>query len=180
VLGHVRVGAGEQQAPPRRVRYGRPHLLAGDPPVPVRLVTDRPGGQAGQVGPGAGLAEQLAPHLLAGPQRPQPALLLLLGAEREDRRGRHAQADADPGGVVVRGARRGELGVHRGLQRAGQALAAEPGRVVHPGQPGVEPGPQELQPGRCGRVVPGQEVADLLAQLGSLVGPGQHSGPPAT
>jgi hypothetical protein len=85
VLGHVRVGAGEQQAPARRVRDGRPHLLPGDPPVLTVGGTDRPGREARQVGAGARLAEQLAPHLLAGPQRPQPALLLFLGAEREDR-----------------------------------------------------------------------------------------------
>ena len=76
-------------------------------------------------------------------------------------------------------ARHGEFGVHRGLQRAGQALAAEAGRVVHPGEPGVEPGSQELHPGHGRRVVPGQEVAYLLVQAGRLVC-GQHSGPPAT
>ena len=114
MLGHVRVGAGEQQAPPRHVRDGGPHLLAADPPAGP--VPHRPGRQAGQVGAGAGLAEQLAPHLLAGPQRPQPALLLLFAAIRKDRGSRHAQADADPGRVVVRGSRRAELGVHRGLE----------------------------------------------------------------
>ncbi len=51
---------------------------------------------------------------------------------------------------------------------------------MHPGQPGVEPGAEELKPGHRGRVVPGQEVAGLLAQVGGLIGPGQHSGPPAT
>ena len=68
-----------------------------------------------------------------------------------------------------------------GCSDAGQALAAEAGRVVHPGQPGVEPGPQEVEPVHRGRIVAGQEVADLLAQLvglGRLAG--QHSGPPAT
>jgi hypothetical protein len=28
--------------------------------------------------------------------------------------------------------------------------------------------------------MPGQEVAGLLTQFGGLIGPGQHSGPPAT
>ena len=43
--------------------------------------------------PGAGLAEQLAPDLLAGQQREQVAVLLLLGAGVEDRRAGPADAD---------------------------------------------------------------------------------------
>ncbi len=44
---------------------------------------------AGQVAAGAGLGEELAPGLLAGGQRAQPALLLLVGAELDDHRGAH-------------------------------------------------------------------------------------------
>ena len=184
VLGHVRVGAGEQQAPARRVRDGRPHLLAGDPPartrLPIPLQRTARVARPARSEPAPGSLNSW--HHTSSPVhsgRSQRCFCSSLPI-RKDRGSRHAQADADPGRVVVRGARRGELGVHRGLERAGQALAAEPGRVVHPGQPGVEPRAQELQPGHRGRVVPGQELADLLAQLGGLVGPGQHSGPPAT
>jgi hypothetical protein len=72
---------------------------------------------------------------------------------------------------------------------ARQALAAEAGRVVHPGESRVEPGPQEIQPVRGGGVVLREEVADLAAQViggdaaagaAAVARGGQHSGPPAT
>ena len=53
------------------------------------------GAQAGEVGAGAGLAEQLAPDLLAAQHRPEVALLLLVGAVHHDRRPEHALADAE-------------------------------------------------------------------------------------
>jgi hypothetical protein len=144
-------------------------------------------GQAGQVRAGARLAEQLTPDLLAGPQRPQPAGLLLVRAEREDGRGGHAEPDTDPLRLVVRRTGRGELGLDHRLQRPGQALPAQAGRVVHSGQARVEPGPEELQPRHAGRVMAGQELADLLAQPARAgrpgaahVAAGQHNGPPAT
>ena len=51
----------------------------------VVAVPDRAGAHAGQVRSGAGLGEELAPDLLAGPQRAQESLLLLGRAEGEDR-----------------------------------------------------------------------------------------------
>ena len=50
----------------------------------------RGGGDAGDVGAGAGLGDPERADLLAGDPRHQPALLLLLGAEVEDRR--HARS----------------------------------------------------------------------------------------
>ena len=64
MLGHVRIGAGDEDGEVGVLRARRPHLLAvHDPLVAVAL---RPGSQRRQVGAGAGLAEQLAPDLLAG------------------------------------------------------------------------------------------------------------------
>ena len=166
------------------------------PPAPsgravgAGTVADRAGGQARQVRARARLAEQLAPDLLAGPQRAQPALLLLRRAEREDGRRGHAQADADPPRVVVRRAGRGELGVGDRLQRARRAEAAQAGGIVHPGQAGVEPGAQEVELAACvagscaasssrtrRRMSPRRRAA--RRPRSSLV-LGQHSGPPAT
>ena len=74
VLGHVRVGAHDEQAPAGDVGQGGPHLLAVDDPLVA--VAHALGRQAGEVGAGAGLGEQLAPDLLAGEQRAQVPLLL--------------------------------------------------------------------------------------------------------
>jgi hypothetical protein len=113
---------------------------------------------------GARLAEQLAPDLLARPQRPQPALLLVIGTEAENGRRGHAESDADPLGVVARRARGRERGVDHGLQGAGQPHSAQAGRVVHPGQARVEAGPEELGPGQRRRIMTGQEFTDPLAE----------------
>ena len=76
VLLGLGIGAGEDHAEAGGVGQGRPDLLAvEDPLVAVAL---GPGRQAGHVGSGAGLGEQLAPDLLAGEQRAQVALLLAL------------------------------------------------------------------------------------------------------
>ena len=87
VLGHVRVGAREQQAPLRVVRHRRPHLLPVDHPLPaVRpVLVHRAGGQAGQVRARARLTEQLAPDLLSRPEWPQPARFLFFITERQNR-----------------------------------------------------------------------------------------------
>ena len=62
MLGDVGVGAGEQHAEVGDLAAGRPDLLAVDDPLVA--VLDRLGREAGEVGAGAGLAEQLAPGLL--------------------------------------------------------------------------------------------------------------------
>ena len=99
---------------------GGPHLLAVDDPVVA--VADRAGGQRRQVGAGARLAEQLAPDLLAGPQRPQEAPALLVGAEREDRRRGHARGRCRCGAGRCPGRRPGQqLASTYRLQRAAAA-----------------------------------------------------------
>ena len=51
--------------------------------------------------PGARLAEQLAPHLVAAQQRREVPLLLLLGAVRDERRPDHPDADGEDARVDV-------------------------------------------------------------------------------
>src|SRR6266550_3415329 len=66
--------------------------------VPFPLHQHRPGLQAGQVAARAGLAEQLAPQLLARADRWQVTLALLLAAEGQDgSRGERPGADLAPG-----------------------------------------------------------------------------------
>ena len=73
------------------MRERRPDLLAvHDEHV---AVAHGAGGQVGQVGAGLGLAEELAPHLLAAEHRRQVALLLLLRPVDDDHRS--AVPDAD-------------------------------------------------------------------------------------
>ena len=78
VLGRLGVGAGDEHPPLGEVGEGGPHLLAVDDPLVA--VAHGLGGEAGDVGAGARLGEQLAPHLLAGEQRTQVALLLLVAS----------------------------------------------------------------------------------------------------
>ena len=75
VLDRLRIGAHDEQTPPRDVGERRPHLLPVDDPLVA--VADAAGGESGEVGTGARFGEQLAPDLLAGEQRAQVALLLL-------------------------------------------------------------------------------------------------------
>jgi hypothetical protein len=69
--------------------------------------------------PGTGLAEQLAPDLLACPQRPQPALLLLGRAVRQNGGRGHAKTDSVPLRVIARTPRLGESAIHNALQGTG-------------------------------------------------------------
>ena len=91
VLGRVGVGAGDEDAEAGDVGERRPDLLAVDD-VDV-AVAHGPGAEVGQVAARAGLAEQLAPDLLAAEQREQVAVLLRLRAGVEDRRTGPADAD---------------------------------------------------------------------------------------
>ena len=84
VLRRARVGAGEADAPVGFVRHRGPHLLPVQQPAAVGAGAGR--GERGEVGAGAGLAEQLAPRDVAEQRRPHPALLLLGGAVGRDRR----------------------------------------------------------------------------------------------
>ena len=75
VLGHVRIGSGDEHAEVGDVGECVPHLLAVDDPFVT--VLDRLGAETSKVGAGAGFGEQLAPLLLAGEHRSEEALLHL-------------------------------------------------------------------------------------------------------
>ena len=122
VLGHIGIGARQQQAPARPVGQARPHLLTVDHPVVA--VGHRGGGQPGQIGPGARLGEQLAPEVLGGRQRPQPLLLdvLALRVLANGRRGHAVAHRVEP--ERHRTARALQDVVGDGLQAAGYSEPA--------------------------------------------------------
>ena len=77
VLRRIGVGAGDEHAHVGRLAERGPDLLPVDHPFVA--VSDGLGGQAGKIGAGAGLAEQLAPCLLAGDDVSEQCVDLLLG-----------------------------------------------------------------------------------------------------
>ena len=177
-----------------QVRPRRPHLLAGDPPaVTVPLGA---GGERRQVGPGAGLAEQLAPHLLVPHDRrevPQPLLLGAVGEQGGRRRVEaqgveapevvggqlgldrlgHDHADAEPAVLDRPGrhdqARRPEHGT-RPRSRPGSAPADRPARR-RPAPPATRPARgRRPRPGRAGRQPgPGRAVPTSMRRCCVLV-----------
>ena len=80
-------GAREQHAAVAPLRGGVPHLLARDDEVVA--VAHRAAAEARKVGAGAGLAEELAPRVLAGEQAGHELTLLRFGAEGHERRAEH-------------------------------------------------------------------------------------------
>ena len=82
------------------------------------------GGDAGDVGAGAGLGDPQRADLLAGDPRHEPALLLLLGAEVEDRRHRDRGVRVEPSGDAARAARRASSSTQIASCRWVAALAA--------------------------------------------------------
>src|SRR5262249_45266041 len=76
VLLGGRVGAHGREAEVAVLRAARPHLLAVDDPAAVDARRTRR--DAGRVGTGVGLAEQLAPHEIARERRLHPAFDLRL------------------------------------------------------------------------------------------------------
>ena len=126
MLGLVGVGAGNEHPERRDVGERGPDLL----PVhqPLVAVAHRAGRQSGDVGPGAGLAEELAPDLPVLRHRREIPELLLFRAPVHDRRPGHADPDdverprrAEPGQLLV-----DDLGLPR--LDAGAAVLTRPGR----------------------------------------------------
>ena len=97
-------------------------LRAVDDVAAVDLLGE--GGDAGDVGAGAGLGDPQRADLLAGDARHQPALLLLLGAEVEDRRHRDRGVGVEPGGDAAGAAGAGQLLDPDRVVQVGAALAA--------------------------------------------------------
>ncbi len=79
-LARLGIAARDEDRPVGPVRARGPDLLAVDHPVVAVALGAR--AQAGQVGAGAGLGEELAPHLIAAEGRRRIPLLLLVGARR--------------------------------------------------------------------------------------------------
>ena len=128
VLGRVRVGAHEAEAPVGVVRAGGPHLLA----VHDELVADQlgAGSQAREVAPGVRFAHAEAPRDLGAQGREEEALLLLVGAVVVDRR----RDDAET--LRVRAARRSRArSSPRSRSSVRSALALRP--PSSGGQPGT-------------------------------------------
>src|SRR5262249_57407904 len=92
-----------------------PHLLAGDHPLVA--VTDRPRGERREVGPGAGLGEELAPHLVVADDRREEASLLLVSAPGQGRR----TCEGQPQGVEAAEIEPRPLALDRTREPAGQA-----------------------------------------------------------
>ena len=135
---------------------GGPDLLAGDAPAAVDL--GGLGGQAGQVGTGARLGKQLAPDHFAAERRRQEPLLLLVGAERDDRRN-DPRRDAHLRALHLAG--RELLGDDDLLDRVGRAPPRLGQVRLHPAALG-DRGVALLARNRLER---GDFRADLLAQL---------------
>ncbi len=115
------------------------HLLSvDDQSSPSRTA---PRAEGGEVGSGARLAEQLAPDLLAGPQRAQKSPLLLLPCHTGGWSGAAIRGRCRCAGVGVgENAAAGQFGVLTAWRERGAANPPRPLRVVHPGRSGVEPG----------------------------------------
>ncbi len=86
----------------------------------------------------------------------------------QDCRRSHAEPDSIALGVIGRRAGRLELAINNRLEGTGKPLPAQARRVMHPCQPGVEPGPQELEPVGCSGIVRGEELGDLGPQSGRV------------
>jgi hypothetical protein len=91
VLGRVGVGPRDDHPVAGVVGAGAPDLLAVDDPLVA--VAHRGGAEAGEVRSGGGLAEELAPDLVAARHLREETLLLLLGAVRHERRTEHPVTD---------------------------------------------------------------------------------------
>ena len=113
MLGDLRVGAREQQAPVGDLAAARPDLLAVDDEV-VALVHGG-GLERGQVAAGVGLGVELAPQLLGREDLLEIALLLRVGAVDDD--GRPDDADAQAVGRRRRVGLRHLVGHDRLLHR---------------------------------------------------------------
>ena len=186
VLGHVPVGARQQQAPVRLVGAGGPHLLAVDHPLVALAVGARDG--ARHVRAAARLAEQLAPGVLAGEDAAQELLLMQVGAVVEDGGGGQG-ADARLGDADRADA--GELLVDDGVELHRQVAAVPllgpvrraPARFDQLGAPfdqavvglpvGFQPGPHFGADGALGRFAHGRRPSVLPVlhhQFAMLVG----------
>ena len=133
MLGLLRVGAGDEHAPVGQVGERVPHLLAVDDPFLAVLHGLR--AEAGEVAARAGLAEQLAPALLAGEHRAQEAALLLVAAVGDD--GGAGERDEERARVLRGGAGLAAALLDDAVEVGRHTEATEALGEVHPRQAGV-------------------------------------------
>ena len=137
MLGHVGIGAGEQDAQTRLGGLRGPHLLSGHHPLVAGRVELRLRAEVGQVRTRLGLAEELAPHLVASQHRRKEPGLLLRGAVSHQRGADHAVRDRE----------------HAGADAVARLLLVEDGRLDGAATPATEglgprdPGPTALPKG---------------------------------
>ena len=133
MLRRVGVGAGDEHAEVGDVGEGVPDLLTVDDPLVA--VADRLRGEAGEVGTGARLGEQLAPDLLAGEHRTQEAFADLVAAVGGD--GRPGEGHEERRRIRRLRAGGTEPTLDELVQVGPHAEPAEALGEVHPGQAGV-------------------------------------------
>src|SRR5690606_34880017 len=148
---------GDEHAEVGHVAARGPDLLAVDDPLVA--VLHRPGVQTGQVGPGPGLTEELAPGLLAGDDVAQVPLLLLLGAVHDDRRPGQHEAEATRG---RQGAEVDDRLLHPHALGPAEALAVPLDRPGGDGPAGLAQALPPLADREVGVPVLGQPALDLL------------------
>ena len=157
-------------------------LRAVDDVAAVDLLGE--GGDAGDVGAGTRLGDPQGADLLAGDPGNQPALLLLLGAEVEDRRHRDRGVGVEPRGDAARAAAAGQLLDPDRVVQMGAALAAQLLGELQPEEAELRAArvqltgefPRVLPLGDVGRDLLGDEAADRLAQLLVLLAEGREGG----
>jgi hypothetical protein len=176
VLRHVGIRPGEHDPQRRVLRVRRPDLLPVDEPSAVGL-RRRPGPHRGEVGAGARLGEELAPHLVAAQQGTEVTRALLGGGVGHQGGADHLHADevedaCDPVGLELlidddllgEGPARASV-----LDRPGDTRVAGAGEQCLPGAvtaDRVRVGGREHRPWRRG----GRVVREPVAHRGATGG----------
>ena len=138
MFGGVRVGPDQAEDPVGLVGIGGPDLLAVDDPVVAAIL--RPGLKTRQIGPRARFGIALAPADFATHDFGQKMLLLGLGAEGQQGRTQHPDAEAGQGRLGVDAA-------HLRMQHLGLFAAQSPTAVFgRPFRRGPALGPHPVQP----------------------------------
>ena len=134
VLGSVGIGAHDDLADVAVLGARRPHLLAVEHPLVA--IAHGPALEAGEVGSGGGLAEELAADDVAPVHLAQACVLHLVGGVGEDRGRHHPEPDAE--GLLGRRVEAGRLRLPGALVRRRQLPAPVLRRARDPPEAGVE------------------------------------------